>query len=114
MRADAIRDHKIAIEGILKGWRKSVNFLESNRVEAVEIMSRAFGLTEEKVEQLLPTIIYEGKDRNLEMFGTKNQPGPLYNLYDRISEAWLSEGVINQRDSAEDGIDPTFVRRVLN
>jgi hypothetical protein len=61
---------------------------------------------------LLPDIRYEGKPGNQAAFGTPDKPGFLYPLYDRISDAWLSEGVIKKRDKPENGLAPEFVRRI--
>ena len=75
-------------------------------------MAKAFGLTEYKVTMLLPGIRYECKQGNQTAFGTTDKPGFLYPLYDRISEAWLSEKVISKRDTPQDGLAPDFVRRL--
>jgi NitT/TauT family transport system substrate-binding protein len=112
MREDVIAKRSQEVEGLIKAWYKAVDFVTSNPTEAKAIMAKAFGLSEDKVSILLPGIRYEGKQGNQAAFGTADKPGFLFPLYDRISEAWLSEKVISKRDTPQDGLAPDFVRRI--
>ena len=112
MRDDVVAKRSQEIEGLIKAWYKAVDFVTSNPAEAKSIMAKAFGLPEEKVTILLPGIRYEGKQGNQTAFGTADKPGFLYPLYDRISDAWLSEKVISKRDTPQEGLAPDFVRNL--
>jgi NitT/TauT family transport system substrate-binding protein len=112
MREDVIGKRSREIEGIIRAWYKAVDFVTTNPTEAKAIMAKAFNLPDEKVTMLLAGIRYEGKQGNQAAFGTSEKPGFLYPLYDRITEAWMSEGVISKRDKPEDGIDPGMMRRI--
>ncbi|MGB8507479.1 MAG: ABC transporter substrate-binding protein [Pyrinomonadaceae bacterium] len=112
MREDVVSKRPEDIEGLIKAWYKAVDFVSSNPDEAKAIMGKAFNLPDDKVTTLLPGIRYEGKEGNRAAFGTAEQPGYLYSLYDRIGEAWTTEGVINKRDSPAQGLAPEFVRRI--
>ena len=112
MREEVINERSKDILALIKGWYQAVEYVKSNPEEAKSIIGKAFGLSEEEVALLLPKVRYEGKQYNKEAFGTHDHPGFLYPLYDRISEAWLSEGVIPKRDKPEDGIYPDFVRNI--
>ncbi|HEU4710285.1 MAG TPA: ABC transporter substrate-binding protein [Pyrinomonadaceae bacterium] len=112
MREDAIASRSQEIEGLIKAWYKAVDFVSTNPDEAKAIMSKAFGLSSDKVTALLPGIRYEGKQGNQMAFGSPDKPGFLFPLYDRISDAWLSESVIKQRDTPQEGLAPDFVRRI--
>lgn len=112
MRESVITSRSQEIEGLIKAWYKAVDFVSSNPDEAKAIMSRAFGLSGDKVTALLPGIRYEGKQGNQMAFGSTDKPGFLFPLYERISEAWMSENVIKQRDTPQDGLAPDFVRRI--
>lgn len=112
MRDDVVSKRSQEIEGLIKAWYKAVDFVTANPAEAKSIMAKAFGLPEDKVTMLLPGIRYEGKEGNQKAFGTADKPGFLYPLYDRISEAWLSEKVISKRDTPPEGLAPDFVRRL--
>jgi NitT/TauT family transport system substrate-binding protein len=112
MREDVIAKRSEDIERLIKAWYKAVDFVATNPDEAKSIMAKSFGLSEEKVNAILPGIRYEGKQGNQVVFGTAEKPGFLYALYDRISEAWLAEGVIKKRDTPEKGLVPEFVRRI--
>jgi NitT/TauT family transport system substrate-binding protein len=112
MREEIIANRPDDIKAFIKAWYKAVDFVESNPDEAKSIIGKAFGLTKEKVTELLPKVIYEGKDRNQKAFGTKANPGFIYKLYDKISEAWLTEKIIDKRDKPEDGIYPDFIRSI--
>lgn len=112
MREDVISKRSGDIKSLIKGWYKAVDFVKTNPDEAKMIIGKAFGLTKETVDSLLPKVIYAGKQQNKEAFGTTAKAGFLYKLYDQISDAWLAEKVIDTRDKAEDGIYPDFVRGI--
>lgn len=112
MREDVISNRSQEIDGLVKAWYKAVDFVSANPEEAKTIMSKAFGLSNEKVTSLLPGIRYEGKQGNQMAFGSPDKPGFLFPLYDRISEAWLAESVIKKRDTPQEGLAPDFVRRI--
>jgi NitT/TauT family transport system substrate-binding protein len=112
MREDVVNKRPQDIEALIKAWYKAVDFVASNPDEAKSIMAKSFNLPEDKVALLLPGIRIEGKQGNQAAFGTPEKPGYLYPLYDRISEAWLAEGVISKRDSPDQGLAPEFVRRI--
>jgi NitT/TauT family transport system substrate-binding protein len=112
MREEIISKQPQAVEGLVKSWYQAVDFLRSNPDEAKPIIGHAFNFDAAKVNQLLGGIRIEGKEGNASAFGTPEKAGFLYALYDRISEAWLSQHVIPKRDKPEDGLDPQFVRRI--
>ena len=112
MREDVIASRSQEVEGVIKAWYKAIDFVSTNPDEAKAIMSKAFGLSGDKVTALLPGIRYEGKQGNQMAFGSPDKPGFLFPLYDRISDAWLSENVIKKRDTPQDGLAPDFVRRI--
>jgi NitT/TauT family transport system substrate-binding protein len=112
VREDALSKRRRDVEGVIKAWYKAVEFVDAHPADARRIMGKAFGLSEDAVSRLLPGIRLEGKSGNKRAFGTPEQPGTLYQLYDRISDAWLSERVITKRDKPEDGLEPGLVRRI--
>lgn len=112
MREDVVSKRPQDIEGLIKAWYKAVDFVSSNPDEARSIMAKSFGLSEDTVNALLPGIKYEGRQGNRDAFGSPDKPGFLYALYDRITDAWLKEGVISRRDTPEEGLAPEFVRRI--
>jgi NitT/TauT family transport system substrate-binding protein len=112
VREEVISKRPDDLKALIKAWYKAVDFVKSNPDEAYIIIGKAFGLSIENVKGLLPKVIYEGKQRNNEAFGTSANPGFLYALYEKISAAWLSEKVIEKRDKPGDGIYPDLVRNI--
>ncbi len=113
VREDVIAKHPDRIQSLIEGWFEAVDFVGENPGEAKAIMGKAFGMSPEEVETLLPSIIYEGREGNARAFGSPGSPGGLYSLYDRISDAWLEEKVIQKRDKPEQGIEARFVRAAV-
>lgn len=112
MREALLASRSADIEGLIKAWYQAVDFVAANPQEAGAIMSKNLGLASDQVPKLISGIRYQNKQGNLAAFGTAQKPGDLYQLYEEISEAWLKEHVISKRDKPEDGIDPSFVRRI--
>lgn len=111
-REDVISKRAPEIDGLIRAWYKAVDFVASNPEESKSIMGKSFGLSDDKVATLLPGIRYENKQGNKKAFGTPETPGFLYPLYDRISDAWTSEGLIQKRGAPTDGLQPDFVRSI--
>ena len=112
MREEVIAERPGDIEALIKSWYEAVDYMRANPAEAAAIAAQTFGLTEDEVKALFPKVRFEGKEENNTAFGTAENPGFLYGLYDRISEAWMAEGVITKRDQPTDGLDPSFVRGI--
>lgn len=112
MREDVIAKRPADLEGFIKAWYRAIDFVAQNPEEAKSIMSRAFHLPDDKVKRILPGFRFQGRQGNQEAFGTADKPGTLYSLYDRITEAWLAEGVITKREEPQNGLYPDAVRRV--
>jgi len=110
MREDVIAKRPRDVDGLIKAWYKAVAYVSEHPAESKAIMGRAFGLAPERVDKLLAGIRYEGEEGNKTAFGTGGSRGFLYPMYERISDAWMAERVIEKRDAPDRGIDPDFVR----
>jgi NitT/TauT family transport system substrate-binding protein len=108
-REDVISQRPDDIKALIRSWFEAVDFLKANPDSSAAIIGRAFGLTKDNVVELMPKVRYEGKAQNKDAFGTETNRGFLYPLYDKISDAWMSEGVISKRDKPDEGIYPNFV-----
>jgi NitT/TauT family transport system substrate-binding protein len=117
MRAEVLETRPEDVNALIAGWYQAVDYIKENPDDAREIIARSVGISSddaaqyaELVDIILPKVRFEGKAGNTAAFGSDTNPGYLYNLYGKISDAWLSEGVIEARDKPAQGIAPQFVR----
>src|SRR5215213_2680582 len=63
---------------VYHGWCQAVDYLKSNRQEAVAIMAKAFKLKPEEFEDTISGLRYFDCQRNKELLGSSSQPGPIF------------------------------------
>jgi NitT/TauT family transport system substrate-binding protein len=98
----AVSDETLAarhdeIAGFVRGWQKSLDFLESNPDEAYEIMAKGVGgwLTDpNEFKAAASGIEYLSLDRNRELFGTAEAPGQLADTLANAITIWSDLGRI--------------------
>lgn len=94
---------------VYQGWCKAVDYLKSNRPEAVAIMAKAFKLKPEEFEDTISGLRYFDCQRNKELFGNGSQPGPIFETFESIGEILKANGLTKVVDSPTSKIDVSIV-----
>jgi NitT/TauT family transport system substrate-binding protein len=108
----AARESEIA--GFVRGWQKALDYLDSNPDEAYEIMAKGVGgwLTDpNEFKAAASGIEYLSLDRNRELFGTTDAPGPLADTVTNAIAVWSDLGRIKAEGLKAEAI---LDRRFLN
>jgi NitT/TauT family transport system substrate-binding protein len=112
VRKPFLRDHPAAVRGVVAAWNEAVAFVTANPTEATEMMARGLGgwFKDLKVfAETMQTVRYYGAEDSRAMFGTANQPGPLYATVKEAIDIWTSLGRVNTKVRPEDILNYTFV-----
>jgi NitT/TauT family transport system substrate-binding protein len=95
---ERLQEHEPDFEALGRAWDAAIDYLEANPDEAIEIMAAEIGGAhgDPKVfsETLEKIRFYDG-ERNLEYFGTPEQPGPAYQTARAAIDVWTSVGVLD-------------------
>lgn len=84
-------ERRAELEGFVRAWQRSLDFLESNPDEAYQIMADGVGGWLEDPAEFAAAasgIEYLSVERNLEMFGTPDAPGLLTATVDNAIAIW--------------------------
>lgn len=110
MRRDFVKENPKAVKALVKSWFEAMEFYQTNKQEALEIMGKAMGQSPAELEESLKGIRLYDEEGNKQLFGTKEQPGELYNLTKLGAEFWKEHKLIDHEPNIDDLIDYSFVQ----
>jgi NitT/TauT family transport system substrate-binding protein len=112
VRKQFLREHPDEVKAIVAAWNEAVAFVGTHPTEATEIMARGLGgwLKDLTVfAETMQTVRYYGAEDSRMLFGTANQPGPLYATLKEAIDIWTSLGRVSIKVKPEDILNYTFV-----
>lgn len=110
MHQDFVKEHPEAVKALVKSWYEAVDYYKTNREDALKIMGKAMGQSTEELEEALKGVRFYDEEKNKEYFGTKEQPGQLYELSKLSSEFWKEQQLIKKEPNIDELIDYSFIQ----
>ncbi|MCW2741337.1 MAG: aliphatic sulfonate transporter substrate-binding protein [Blastococcus sp.] len=107
---DVINDEPEAVTGFLEGLIDAYAFMKTDEQATLKSVAEVNQMTPEDVAPLMESTKMLPLEANLELMGTKDEPGALYDVFTAASEFWEAKGKITAPVAAEDAIAPEFVR----
>jgi len=104
-----IRERPEDIQNIVKSFSEAMEFVHANKKEAVEIMSKAMGMSEKEMEEGIDAIILPDLNANIKAMLQTGESTSLYSSYKSVADFYLSRGQISTMPKMEDVIDARFV-----
>ena len=74
------------------------------------MMAKYFEVDPQKYRAILEGVAFADLQRNREYFGTRENPGPLFQVASRASEIWFKARVISNAAREQDIIATDFVQ----
>jgi len=105
-----IRTKPADVQRIVNAILKAIDYAKTNPVEASEIMAKYFEMDPQKYRAILKGVAFADLKRNCEYFGTRENPGPLFQVASRASEIWLKARVISKTVQVQRIITTDFVQ----
>lgn len=105
-----IRTKPEDVQRIVNAILKAIDYAKANPVEASEIMAKYFEVDPKKYRAILEGVEFANLKRNREYFGTRENPGPIFQVASRASEIWLKARAIPKAVQAQDIISTDFVQ----
>jgi NitT/TauT family transport system substrate-binding protein len=97
------------VQKIVNVVLKAIAYWEKNSEEANKIMAPFFEVDAAKYAQILSGARFTNLARNREYFGTKDKPGPIFEVAKQASDIWLKANVIQASVSPESIISTEFI-----
>jgi NitT/TauT family transport system substrate-binding protein len=108
---DFIKQHPDSVRRFIKGYQAAVDFLHSNKDKAFEDVADYLGQSPDEIEATLKTVPIWGVNESQDYYGTKDNPGPIYDIFKKSAEFWKGLGEIKTMPDPNGAIDPSFVQQ---
>src|SRR5215204_5804240 len=95
VRKEFLAEHPDDVAGFVKAWYKAVEVYKADPEAAVEIMAKGSGdwLADPKVfAETMAGVKFYDRDRSMQIFGTKDKPGPIVALTQSALDVWKPLG----------------------
>jgi NitT/TauT family transport system substrate-binding protein len=108
---DFIKKNPESVKRFIKGYEAAVEFLRSNPDKAFEDVTDYLGQTPDEIEATLKTVPVWGLKESQDYYGTKDSPGPIYDIFKKSAEFWKNLGEIDSVPDPKQAIDPSFIQQ---
>jgi len=107
---DFLKENPDSVRNFIKGYQMAVDFLHSNEDEALADVTDYLGQSPEDIKAVMETVPIWDVQKSKEYYGTQDDPGPIYDIFDKSAEFWKNLGEIDELPDSSGAIDPTFVQ----
>jgi NitT/TauT family transport system substrate-binding protein len=106
-----LKENPDSVRAFIKGYQDAVDFLQSDEDKALEDVTDYLGQSPDEIKAVMKTVPIWGLDESRKYYGTKDDPGPIYDIFDKSATFWKDIGEIKTMPDAKAAIDPSFVQQ---
>ena len=106
-----LKEHPDSVKAFIKGYQDAVDFLHSDEDKALEAVTDYLGQSPDEIKAVMETVPIWGLEESREYYGTKDAPGPIYDIFEESATFWKDIGEIKTMPDAKAAIDPSFVQQ---
>jgi NitT/TauT family transport system substrate-binding protein len=106
-----LKEHPDSVRAFIKGYQASVDFLKSNPDKAFEDVTDYLGQSPDEIKATMKTVPIWGIEESRKYYGTKDSPGPIYDIFKKSGEFWKGLGEIKSVPDPSGAIDPSFIQQ---
>ena len=106
-----IKEHPDSVRAFIKGYQAAVDLLKSNPDKAFEDVTDYLGQSPDEIKATMKTVPIWGIKESQDYYGTKDSPGPIYDIFKKSGEFWKGLGEIKSVPDPSGAIDPSFVQQ---
>lgn len=106
-----IRTKPADVQRVVNAILKAIDYARANPVEASKVVAKYFEMDPAKYRAILEGVEFTDHKRNREYFGTRESPGPLFQVASRASGIWLKARAISRAVQEQDIISTDFVQQ---
>lgn len=109
VRAEIATGNAVAVEGLVRGWFRTIDYIRANPAEAGAIMGGALHMTSEATDSASKDLRFFGASENAAFFG--GDPCPAEKLFEAAGAFYQQVGVLKATVPAAGSVASSFVRR---
>jgi len=106
-----IKEHPDSVRAFIKGYQAAVDLLKSNPDKAFADVTDYLGQSPDEIKATMKTVPIWGIKESQDYYGTKDSPGPIYDIFKKSGEFWKGLGEIKSVPDPSGAIDPSFVQQ---
>jgi NitT/TauT family transport system substrate-binding protein len=106
-----LKQHPDSVRDFVKGYAAAVNFLHTNEDKALSDVTDYLGQSPDEIKATMKDVPIWGLKDSKAYYGTKSNPGPIYDIFKKSAQFWKSIGEIKTMPDANSAIDPSFVQQ---
>jgi NitT/TauT family transport system substrate-binding protein len=106
-----LKENPDSVKAFVKGYQDAIDFLHSNEDKALEDVTDYLGQTPDEVKATMKIVPVWGIEESRKYYGTKDDPGPIYDIFDKSAKFWQDIGEIKTMPDAKTAIDPSFIQQ---
>jgi NitT/TauT family transport system substrate-binding protein len=110
--ADFVSDHPDEVQAVVNTWFDTLDWIESNKDAAVEIMAERAGVSVADYETYDAGTTIFTREQNLAAFESGGTPANLDYQAEQIAEFLVSTGLVDTKPPLEGLFEPRFVKAV--
>jgi NitT/TauT family transport system substrate-binding protein len=107
---DFLKQHPDSVRAFIKGYLDAVDLLKSDPDKALADVTDYLGQSPDEIKATMKTVPIWGLDESKKYYGTKDDPGPIYDIFDKSAKFWMDTGEIKSMPDAKAAIDPSFIQ----
>jgi NitT/TauT family transport system substrate-binding protein len=107
-----IKERPTEIRAIVKSMLQARDFVYTNRVEAIAIMAKAEGMTEEEMADGVDGVHHPDLKENVEAMKNTGKSTSIYYIGDYFAEFFLNRGQLSQKPNLDKMIEPRFINEL--
>ena len=111
-RTEFVDNNPEETKAVLRAWFKALKFKDEHPEEAYQILADAMKLSVAEYKDIESGLTWTYYEDNVEDFGTKENPGKMYEVMRNAQKIWYEEGVSDKQINADDYIRPEFIQNL--
>ncbi|MDD9148923.1 MULTISPECIES: ABC transporter substrate-binding protein [unclassified Sporolactobacillus] len=111
LRKDFVDQNPKLVQGIVDAWYEALDYAKKNPDDADKIMAKSMGQTVSDFKAEEPDVTFYDQAGNEKYFGTKSDPGQIYDVTDKAASFWKKVGLIKKQPKATDLVNGSFVNQ---
>jgi NitT/TauT family transport system substrate-binding protein len=106
---DFVDENPGTVEKFVRAYGKVMDLVQSDPDKAFGYVTDYLGQSVAEIKATLKTVPLLTLEEGAEFLGTRDNPGPAYDVFEQSAEFWQSVGEIDEVPAPDDAIDPSFI-----
>lgn len=104
-----IRENRKDVLAFMRAWFRTIEYMKSNEKECIDIIAKAFKLQPAEVKDMLTTDHFFTVGESRKYFGTIQNPGQVFDVFDLAAKLYKENGVIEKIPEIKPLIDTSLL-----